>query len=479
MPPANQGSRAGLITSVVVFVVLFIAATIFAIYYNAELRKTEKTLGDTRRQYDEISDATGPELAALREARKDPAAGYTPNMKLIDVAIAQRDKLEQVISGTKGQPAEAIVKQAAAAGAAAAQKLGSDVQLGTPGTNLLGSIDTLTGVVIAKTSQVKTLQQQADDLNKQLQAAIKQKDDAVAQMQKQVEEASTKARTDVASAVTGRTSIQSQLDQIEADRKKERDQAVEAVGKKDQEIAAKQKDIDKLTKELAAVRAKLEPMRLRTDEPVIRQADGRITRVAGNGIVFIDRGVGDHITPGLTFEVYDPNEGVPASQDPDQLPVGKGSIEVLHVGANSSECRVVRQTPGQQIMESDIIANLIYDPNTTYNFVVYGNFDLDQNGVANSQDADVIRRLITQWGGKLTDAVNVNTDFVVMGVEPTLPSFGPEDLKDPINRKKMDDAQAALDKYDAVQKQAIDLHIPVLNQNRFLYLIGYYDLSKR
>jgi hypothetical protein len=479
MPPVNQGSRAGLITSVVVFVVLFITATIFAIYYNAELRKNEKQLADTRRQYEDISELTGPELTALRDARTDTANGYGANMKLLDVAVAQRNKLEQVITGKQGLPADTVVKQATAAGAAAARKLGDDVKLGSPGNNLLGSIDTLSSTVVAKDQQVKTLQQQLADLNTQLQAAVKQKNDAVAQMQKQVDDAAAKAQADVASAVTGRTSIQAQVDQIEAERKKERDQAVEAVSKKDQEIAAKQKEIDKIQKELAAVRAKLEPMRIRTDEPIIRQADGQINRVAGNGIVFIDRGLGDQITAGLTFEVYDRNEGVPSQKNTDQLPVGKGSIEVLRVGATSSECRIIREEPGQHLIEGDVIANLVYDPHTKYNFVVYGNFDLDQNEVATSQDADVIKRLITQWGAKVTDTVNVNTDFVVMGAEPQLPSFGPEDLKDPINRKKMDDAQAALDKYEAVKQQAIDLHIPVLNQNRFLYLIGYYDQSKR
>src|SRR6185503_12312932 len=127
----------------------------------------------------------------------------------------------------------------------------------------------------------------------------------------------------------------------------------------------------------------------------------------------------------------------------------------------------------------DLIVNLIYDPATKYNFMVYGDFDLDQNGQATPADAEVVKRLITQWGGILTDKVNVDTDFVILGKEPVLPPFNKDELADPFNQKKLSDAQAALDAYQDVVKSARDLHIPIMNQNRFLYFIGYFDQSKR
>jgi len=36
-----------------------------------------------------------------------------------------------------------------------------------------------------------------------------------------------------------------------------------------------------------------------------------------------------------------------------------------------------------------------------------------------------------------------------------------------------------LDKYLNIQSEAIHLSIPILNQNRFLYFVGYYDQAKR
>ena len=187
----------------------------------------------------------------------------------------------------------------------------------------------------------------------------------------------------------------------------------------------------------------------------------------------------------MTFEVYDPTSGVPPIPPnvtgDEQLPVGKASIEITRVGATSSECRIVRVTPGAALSEGDLIENIVYDPNTKYNFMVYGSFDLAQSGHPNTADAEVIKRLITQWGGRVTDKPlpDVDTDFVVLGVEPVLPDFNKDDLQQPLNQDKMAKAQAELDKYQEVLQTARDLHIPIMNQNRFLYYVGYYDQAKR
>ena len=89
------------------------------------------------------------------------------------------------------------------------------------------------------------------------------------------------------------------------------------------------------------------------------------------------------------------------------------------------------------------------------------------------------RRMVTQWGGKLTDKVNADTDFVVLGKEPVVPNFTREELQDPINAAKLAEATAAAEAYENVKRQAVELHIPILNQNRFLYFIGYFELAKR
>jgi hypothetical protein len=108
---------------------------------------------------------------------------------------------------------------------------------------------------------------------------------------------------------------------------------------------------------------------------------------------------------------------------------------------------------------------------------VYGNFDLNNDGRPESDDAEVIRRLITQWGGRVVNDVNVNTDFVVMGVEPTVET--PTGDLDAVQRKQLAEQQAALRQYLDVRSAAMKLNIPILNQNRFLNFVGYASQAAR
>jgi hypothetical protein len=222
-----------------------------------------------------------------------------------------------------------------------------------------------------------------------------------------------------------------------------------------------------------------------TSEPSIRRADGAISSITGsNGrqVVYIDKGLGRQISPGMTFEVYDKNEGVPRLQNEneEQLPVGKASIEIVRVSPQSSEAKVIRQAPGTQLFVGDIIANLIYDPNVKWRFKVYGNFDIDQNGVPTPQETEVVKRLIVQWGGIVTEDLNVDTDFVVMGKEPIVPTVTKEQLEgDPIREFEHKKAEEARVAYEEVKNKALELHVPVLNQNRFLYFIGFFDQARK
>jgi hypothetical protein len=89
----------------------------------------------------------------------------------------------------------------------------------------------------------------------------------------------------------------------------------------------------------------------------------------------------------------------------------------------------------------------------------------------------VIRDRVRSWGATLTDAVGVNTDVVVLGFEPEVPPQEEgESATDLARREAM---QKALEAYEEVRDRAIDLNIPILNQNRFLYYTGYFEQSQR
>jgi hypothetical protein len=80
----------------------------------------------------------------------------------------------------------------------------------------------------------------------------------------------------------------------------------------------------------------------------------------------------------------------------------------------------------------------------------------------------------------LIEEVNVDTDFVVLGAEPTLPTYTAEELQqDPTKQFQVEQATKAREAYNKIRDTAIGLNIPVLNQNRFLYMTGFYDQARR
>jgi hypothetical protein len=249
------------------------------------------------------------------------------------------------------------------------------------------------------------------------------------------------------------------------------------------ELATKQRQVDDTQKKLDQALVKLGQFRMDVKNPIIRAADAKITQVSQDSICYIDLGFGKHVMPGLTFEVYDKLEGIPplgegtSSQD---MPKGKASLEILQVGQNSSQCRIVRTSPGQVVSQGDICANLVFDRNIKPVFYVYGKFDTDQNNVASDQETENIKSLIQRWGGEISDKLNVDVDYVIMGKEPTLPNYTKEDLESsPIAKQRMDEALAQQKAYEEVRGQASTMHIPVMNQNRFLYYTGYFEVAKR
>jgi len=118
---------------------------------------------------------------------------------------------------------------------------------------------------------------------------------------------------------------------------------------------------------------------------------------------------------------------------------------------------------------------------------VYGDFDLDNNGQASAQDAAVIKRLVSQWGGTLVpianpekpaDSISVDVDFIVMGLEPVVPPKD-ETVTDPIIIAQIQKATEDQKRYLDVRERAAQLGIPIMNQNRFLYYTGYFDQARR
>jgi hypothetical protein len=485
MPPINQGSRTALVTATVVLSIVAVTTTVFAIYFYVRAANIEETANAMSAQYRDIvatAALTSEDINQLKQQRGTD--NFPKSMSVLDVALKQRDMLGQRLAGTSGfsQPmsaAEATLAQLANL---------PEQETGVPGVPAI-TADNAVGALNAARTALLDRQTEINNLNEQVQLArstLEQERQNLNAERELVNKRLAEARAQASQAVQGADADRGTKDEQYQQLIGEYNAAVQAASENAQQLTVQIQDLTKRLessqREINTLREKLGGQRVQTAASVVRQPDGRIVRVTGQNVVYIDLGQGDQITPGLTFQVFDRAEGIPAPGDPttnENLPRGKASIEVTRVSPTSSEARVVNVQPGQALAEGDLIVNLVYDRNTKYNFLVYGNFDLDQNGVATPEDADVIRRLITQWGGALTDQVNVNTDFVVLGVEPQVPTFTREDLEDPINLARYNEAQEQLQQYQDVLAAARSMHVPILNQNRFLYFVGFYELARR
>jgi hypothetical protein len=444
-----------------------------------ELEKKYKTIVSD----DKISPESelGQSVAKMRE---ENAAVADTSLRTVDVLQMRGDELAKVIMNGGGPGFSAVTATKDRIDQTNARlKNGGVKGIDLKPDNLLGNIELLANAVIDRD---RTSAATSDKLNKQLsetkslvaaaQEGLSKADEATKAAQADAQKAKEDANTAIAAANKKVDDINNGVQATVKDYSTK----IESINV---ELTTANTKVADLTKQNDRLKALLALRRQDTKEPTVRRTDGVITRVSDDGkSVYINRGSGDQISPGLTFEVYDRNEGVPALGDgmrEEDMPVGKGSIEVINIGATSSECRIVKTTPGMTISVGDPIANLVYDPNLKYNFMIYGKFDLDHNKVSTDQETDVIKRLVTQWGGKVVDKVDIDTDFVVLGTEPTLPNYSEEEKSNPEIVKKIADATAEIDAYNKVRADAKDLHIPVMNQNRFLYFVGYYDQAKR
>ena len=175
----------------------------------------------------------------------------------------------------------------------------------------------------------------------------------------------------------------------------------------------------------------------------------------------------------MTFEVFDKDTGV--SLDEANELRGKATVDIIRMTERSSLARVVRFTRGQTVNEGDLIANIIYDPNISYRFHVFGAFDIDSTGQATTTDRRRVETMVTQWGGQLVRELSYNSDFLVLGQEPQLPERLPASEFDPVKIERVAAQKRKYETYQGLISEAKALSIPILNQNRFLVLVGYYQ----
>jgi hypothetical protein len=198
--------------------------------------------------------------------------------------------------------------------------------------------------------------------------------------------------------------------------------------------------------------------------------DGKVILVDHQtDVVRLNIGSDEHVYQGLTFSVYDRGGAIPKDGK------GKAEVEVFDIDKSYCAARIIKSDLKRPVLDGDEVANLIWDSNQTNVFVVAGEFDLNKNGVINTDGVQRIKGIIEKWGGKVANTVSVDTDFVVLGQPPEVlsrPTLEQSEI-DPLAMQKYQASLEALNRYNEIRSQAQGLWIPIFTYDRFLYFIGY------
>ncbi len=481
MPPANTGSKGALITWTVVATVFGITCMVLSIVFYSAKTDAETALKAEQDQFAQVVTRTeigGAAVADLRSQKSELGS----NQLDLSFAINQARELAQKSAGSDS-PLEAQRTVDSTVERVNRIVLAGEGVVVTSATTLKGAADNATQEVerlrgeVARlqnqqTQQQRTGEQEMQGLRDQIQQTEQQLATAREQLSEQVAKNEATSQSFIDLTETMEEQITTTLAAAGADR--------EAIAAALDEVTDAR---DQAERELGIL---LETMVSRFgDGSLTTQADGNVLRSPSDNRLTIDLGRRQGVTTGMTFAVYDSATGVPKlegdMEDPGSiaLPRGKASIEIATIGETSSEARVIRTAPGQTIREGDLIANLAYDRDTPRRFYVYGEFDFNNDGQFSDREGIQIQGLIREFGGRVVNGVNVDTDIVVLGREPIIPQYTDEELQNTIIRNQLLDAQRRLQEYNRIRQSAERLNKTIVNQNYLLALTGYYEQARR
>jgi len=206
-----------------------------------------------------------------------------------------------------------------------------------------------------------------------------------------------------------------------------------------------------------------------SEEALADATISRVDPVAREVVLSIGRG--QKVILGMTFAIYTNATDIRPDPITGEFEQGKAVVEVTRVNDGFSVARIIEESRGNPIVKGDVAANAVYDPNKTYKFLVYGNFDVDGDGVATPLEGEDLKALVQRWGGDLTTEMSGDLDYVVLGQKPVLgpepPTGSPVEVVEEFLRRKR-----IIETYDELFASATTVSIPVLNENRLRTLIG-------
>jgi len=198
--------------------------------------------------------------------------------------------------------------------------------------------------------------------------------------------------------------------------------------------------------------------------PTETGVDGHIVSVAEQGAVgYGDLGKKDGVLLGMTFSIFGQSDLGKTNPSP------KAECRIVKVMQDACELRVYYPYKGAApVVSGDVLLNPVYDRERRLRFVLVGKMDINGDGL---DDTEQLKALIQEFGGKVNPALTVQTDYLVVGEEPTVPS-APALGDSPMVKQMYDEARKRFIEYSEARARAENFSIPILNLNRFLGLVG-------
>ncbi len=445
-----RGGSSGSAWALVIFGAGFFISLLLAIVFYTQVKgaqQGEKSAEDRLAEFANPNEQSSQEIETLRSG----------NMSVVGALMDERAWLREAVGGDTNKSREEI--QA------------SLTSLGLEGASLLQEVNQLQNELDGANEMRQTLESELDDARTRAEAAELAKNDLDQSYKDSL--SSLQATLDQTADALAATQlkIQDQKTSLDGDMADTRNEYVGQIAALEQQIS----DMDVIIRDLKDKLAEFGGKGGQDPGPGnLTRVDGRIISMGGGpNEVYINLGRADRLQMGMTFEVFDANELVKLTEY-NRLR-GKATIEVVSVDEAASLARVVRAERGLAIAENDTIVNLVYDPTATYKFHVYGDFAFDDSTGSDGRDRIISR--IRQWGGKVSDELTYDVDYLVLGAEPPLPSQPPEGEVDPVKIAEYVQARREYETYQQLigEARSESLNIPILNQNRFLALVGEYD----
>ena len=356
----------------VVMIVLVLAAAGVAYMISSDSAKKDET------------------IAALTREKADATTRYeSARQKVRDLSkvVGYRDENDPA-SESNPQQINDLIKQLH-------EQYSKDGEVGVDATTTARVIDALrTRVDDLKRErdeargQATTAETARTSLQANLADVTRQKDEAAAMLQKQLQDERDRNASQEQADKTHIEDLNKRLADAESRAKTEKDDLEKRLGASEGEMRKREARIAELGKKVEFIK--------QPDQP-----DGSVIQVSTANTCYIDLGTRDLLRRGTRFKVFTYGKGGEMRD--------KGMIEVTSVNDSMAEATVVDlKDRFDPIARGDKIAAPNYDPKMPREFVLTGRFP---TGYSRAMVKD---RLIA-LGAKVADHVGPNTDFLVVG----------------------------------------------------------------